>query len=386
VVEGKAKSRYLIVPDLLTKADKSSFLADLDTRVSEGDRFVTGLSIDYDGSPTDGIARYDTKTSNLRINALHPFVAAFYDDFTGKSAEPLELFAMAEVLAESHFHTIGVRSDQADEFLTARDQLLRYFASESARQSAFAIALALKEARNNPDKLEDKVCAAFTSLGFEVAPLGGRGKPDGVATALLAADAKGRARQYSVSLDAKSKGTDTGKVAAETVKISTIARHRDDYKCQHALVVGRAFPEGALAKEIDSDRQRSAGGDQSKTITFMTIDDLANLVQMRPLKQIGLQELRGLFQCRLASESATWVKALEKKKVTKPPYAKIVATIEQLQKRRSLAQVDSRYRAVAGDEEWPEAVGRMHDHLNLLNGIAAKCKHEVEPLHGAVRG
>ncbi|MGC1780513.1 MAG: ATP-binding protein [Xanthobacteraceae bacterium] len=347
VVEGKAKSRSLIIPDLRNEQDKTAFLKSLDERVSGAKTFVTGLVVDYDGSPADAIARYDTSTGSLRINALHPFVAAFYDDFTGKSAEPLELFAMAEVLSESHFHSIGVKPEQADEFLTARDQLLRYFANESGRQSAFAVALSLKEARNNPDKLEDKMCAAFTTLGFEVARLGGKSKPDGVATALLSADSHGKPRQYAISLDAKSKVQDKGKVAAGTVKVSTIVRHRDAYNCQHALVVGRAFSEGAIETEIDDDRKKSSSAGEPKTVTLMTIDDLAKLVQLRPLKQIGLLELEGLFQCRLPKETAAWVAALEKKTVSKPPYAKIVGTIEQLQKKRAMAQV--KYAALANE-------------------------------------
>jgi hypothetical protein len=246
---------------------------------------------------------------------------------------------MAEILGEAHLHTIGVKPEQAEEYLTARDQLLRYFGNESGRKSAFAVALALKEARNDPDKLEDRLCLAFSTLGFEVAKFGGRGKPDGVATAPLSADDKG-ARQYSVSLDAKSKVQDKGTVAAGTVKVSTIARHRDAHKCQHAIVVGRAFPNtGAVETEIDDDRAKSAAIGQPKTITLMTIDDLARLVQLRPLKQVGLQELRGLFQCRLPSETKTWVDGIEKKVVKKPPYAKIITTIEGLAKKRALAQV-----------------------------------------------
>jgi hypothetical protein len=346
VLQGRANSRYLIVPNLASDADKTAFVDSLDQRVSEGEKFVSELVIDFDGSPADGIARYDSVTSILRINALHPFVAAFYDDFSGKSSEPLELIAMAEVLTESHLHTIGIRHEQSDEFLTARDQLLRYLANQSGRQSAFSVALALKEARNNPDKLEDKVCAAFGTLGFEVAQLGGKNRPDGVATALLSAGSDGRSRQYAVSLDAKSKQKDRGKVAGGTVKIATIARHRDAYNCQHALVIGRDFPKGALIAEIDADREKS-GTVSPKTITLMTIDDLATLVQLRPLKQVGLQELRGLFQCRSADESAAWVKALGKKKVTKPPYAKIVMAIQQLQKKRALAQV--KYAALANE-------------------------------------
>jgi hypothetical protein len=346
VIRGKAQSRFLIIPEFRQETERNSFLEALEQRVSDGGEFVTSLEIDYNASPSDGIARYDTVSGRLRINALHPFVAAFYDDFTGKSAEPLELFAMAEVLSESHLHAIGVKPEQADEFLTARDQLLRYFGNESGRQSAFAVALALKEARNNPDRLEDKLCVAFHTLGFEVARLGGKGKPDGVATALLSADDKGNPRQYAVSLDAKSKVQDKGKVAAGTVKVSTIVRHRDEYKCQHAVVVGRDFPSsGAIETEIDDDRKKSAAIGEAKTVTLMTIDDLARLVQLRPIKQLGLKDLRELFQCRLPNECTTWINKLAKKQVVKPPYAAIVNTIELLQKKRSMAQV--KYAALA---------------------------------------
>ena len=150
---------------------------------------------------------------------------------------------MAEVLAEAHLHMIGVKPEHIEDFLSMRDQLLRNLANESGRQSAFAVALALRNARNNPDALEETLCAAFRSLGFEITPMGKKGKPDGVATAFLSADKKGRPRQYAVSLEAKSKEKDQGKVAAGTVKISAIIRQRDEYKCQHALVVGRDFPD-----------------------------------------------------------------------------------------------------------------------------------------------
>jgi hypothetical protein len=348
VIRGKAKSRYLLIPELANDTERSELIASLEKRVEDGEKFVTGLVVDFYASPADGMARYDTATGQLRINALHPFVAAFYDDFTGKSAEPLELFAMAEILSEAHFHMIGVKAEQVEEYLTARDQLLRYFANESGRKSAFSVALALKEARNNPDKLEEQLCAAFRILGFDVAKLGGSKKPDGVAIAVLSADEKGVARRYSVSLDAKSKVQDKGKVAAGTVKVSTIARHRDAYKCDHAIVVGRAFPMGgAVEDEINDDRAKSAAVGQPKTITLITIDDLARLVQLRPVKQLGLRELRGLFERRLPNEAKEWVDGIAKKKVMKPPYAKIVSTIEQLAKKRALAQV--KYSALANE-------------------------------------
>jgi len=340
VVEGKAKSRYLIVPSLKTAAERSAYVAALEKRATEADQFITDLTIDYDGTPAGGIVRYDTTTGHLRINAWHPFVATFHDEFVKKgSSQPLELLAMAEVLAEAHLHALGVKPEQIEDFLSARDQLLRNLANESGRQSAFAIARALQDARNNPDALEDALCGAFTSLGFAVTPLGGNGKPDGVATALLSADNKGQPRQYAVSLEAKSTEKDEGTIAAATVKVSAVIRQRDEYGCHHALVVGRAFPtssgdRSALAKDIDDDRKKTNAIGEPKTITLITIDDLARLVRLRPVKQIGLQKLRDLFEkCRLPEESADWVNSIQMMKVTKPPYKQIVSTIEILQKK-----------------------------------------------------
>jgi hypothetical protein len=346
VAEGRVKSsRYLIVPEHKTAPEREAFFEALEQRaISE--RFVTDLTIDYNGSPDGGIAQYDTATGHLRINAWHPFVATFHDEFVSKSAgQPLELLAMAEILAEGHLHTIGVRPAQIEEFLFTRDQLLRNLANESGRKSAVGTALALREARNNPDALEDAVCAAFNSLGFEVTPLGDKSKPDGVARALLSADVQGRPRQYAVSLEAKSTERDRGKIAAGTVKVSTVRRHRDDFGCQHALVVGRDFPTSAgelsvLAQEIEDDRKKTAAIGEPKTITLITIDDLATLVQLRPVKQVGLQKLRELFEtCKLPQDSAKWVEAVRTTRITRPPYKQILTTIAAQQKQFTQAAV-----------------------------------------------
>jgi hypothetical protein len=47
VIDGKATSRFLIVPDARTTIAKNDFVATLEERVSEADQFVTGLTIDY---------------------------------------------------------------------------------------------------------------------------------------------------------------------------------------------------------------------------------------------------------------------------------------------------------------------------------------------------
>lgn len=346
VLEGRIGSQTLIVPRIKSTSEQSAFLASLERRATKPEEFLSGLTIDYSGSSDGGIAQFDTESGKLRINAWHPFVATFYDEYVSKSTGlPLELFAMAEVLAEAHLYVIGMKSEQIKEFLSIRDQLLRTLANESGRQSAFSVALALQEARNNPDELENKLCAAFSSLGFEVTRLGGKGKPDGVAAAHRAADSDGTPRHYSVSLEAKSKEKDEGTVAAATVDVAAIIRHREDYSCEHALVVGRAFPtsegdDSALAKDIKADRTQTAKLGKPKTITLITIDDLARLVRLRPLRQVGLRKIKEFFEkCSLPTESSKWVEEIRKSEVQKPPYKEIIRTIEELQKQFKLSSV-----------------------------------------------
>jgi hypothetical protein len=344
VVEGKATSRYLIVP-ALGPALRADFLHALEERAEDPEQFVSGLTIDFSGPAEAGIARYDTVTGTLRINGWHPFVAAFHDEFANKaSGQPLEILAMAEVLNESHLHSIGVRPDQITEFTSIRDQLLRNLANESGRESALSVANNLLNARNNPDGLEEKVCAAFRILGFEVIRFGKKGKPDGVATASLPASNDGVVRKYAVSLEAKTKQKTGTKVSAKSVGISAVARQRDDFKCEHAIVVGPAFPtsqddKSALSKEIESDRRTTKAEGRARTITLITIDDLAKLVRLRPVKQVGLGALRDLFESSLPEDSRKWVEGIQDLKVVRPPYKRIVEAIHALQKKFSRSSV-----------------------------------------------
>ena len=350
VATGESKSRYLIVPDHGTDEEMKTFLADFafENRADdEAERFITGVQIDFDGSPRDGVARFDTQSGILRLNAWHPFVATFHDEFAHKRlAQPLELLAMAEILTEAHLYVIGVESSKIENFLFARDQLLRNLTDESGRQSSLSLANALLEARNSPDRLEKAACDAFRSLGFDVTPLGKRGEPDGVAAAYLSADQQGIPQNYKVSLEAKSKEKSGVTVSAKSVGIATVAQHRDKHECEHAVVIGPAFPtsEGdgsALGQQIQADRQKSAMAGKAQTITLITVDDLAKLVRLRPVKQVGLQKLRELFQqCSLPDESHTWVESIRQTVVERPPYRLIVDTIQTLQRNYKKASVD----------------------------------------------
>ena len=347
VTKGTARSRNLILPEFESENDKETFLTELEKRAADdAERFVTGTGIGFEGSSRDGIAKFDTKLGFLRMNGWHPFIATFHDEFTHKRmGQALELLAMADVLTEAHLHVIGVDATKIDSFLSARDQLLRHLTNESGRKSALSIANSLLEARNNPDGLEEAVCSAFHSLGFDVTPLGKRGQPDGVAAAHLPADDTGHARHYKVSLEAKSKEKSGTVVSAKDVGIATVAQHRDKFDCEHAIVVGPAFPTSqgdasSLGQHITTDRDKSRAGGVPKTITLITVDDLARLVRLRPIKQLGLRRLRELLrECSLPEASTAWVETIMRTAVEKPPYERIVNAIEAHQKEFKQASV-----------------------------------------------
>lgn len=337
VAEGKKKSRYLMVPNHASIKEREAFLATISQKAQNAEEFLTGKELDFDGTSHDGIVKFDTSTGVLRLNGWHPFIAAFDKEFSNsKMGQPLEIFAMAEVLAEAHLHTIGVSQDDVDNFLLMRDRLLRDLANESGRQSASSVANELSNARNNPDRLEECVRDAFRMLGFDARRLGGPDNPDGIASAILPADDGERFRRCNVSLEAKSKEDPEGKVDSKSVDIGAIIRHRNKHKCDHAVVVGPRFAtsrggRSALGQSIEDDKQKTKAANKPRTVTLINIDDLVQLVRLRPRKQLNLQKICELFECSLPDESKKWVKSIRDIPITKPPYRKIVETIESRQ-------------------------------------------------------
>jgi len=346
VLEGKIKSRYVTISAVASQAERETVIAALETRLEAPETFVTGVEFVFDGGADLGIAVYDANTGTLRINGFHPFVGAFYDQFSNAgSGLPLELFAMAEVILEAQLHQADYSQGQIDALMSARDQYLIDVAQSSGRRTALVVAQALQDARNDENKLEIEVVAAFNSLGFEAARDGRKGKADGIARAYLSADAKGNARNYSVTLEAKSKKKDGKSVSAATVNVSVIALHRNEYKSDHAIVVGPSFAttkgdSASIAQQIDSDRALTKTKGEPKTITLMAVDDLARLVRLAPFKGLGLSKLQELFlKCRLPEECKAWVDALEATKPKKQPYSDVIQTIHQLQKKYNRSTV-----------------------------------------------
>lgn len=392
VLEGRFRSRYIAIPRANDDDERADVLRRIEDRIESPERFVTDLRVGFEGSSDDGLALYEVDSGVLRINGLHPFVGAFADEFSSPVAgQPLELFAMAEVLLEAHLYQTGLRHDQIDDVLRSRDMLLRYLANDSGRRSALSVANALENARNDETQLEIELVESFRSLGFEASRLSGPGKPDGIATAHLSADHQGQARRYRVSLEAKSKRKDETKVSAKTVGISTVARLRTEFKCDHTIVVAPAFSttrgeRSALAKEIKDDRKKSKAAGQERTISLITVQDLAKLVRLRPIRQLGLAELRELFQeCQLPEESHDWVNKLAKRKVAKPPYGKIIRAIHAQQKEFNCSAVKYSALRVELAHKRPPIKYETDDELrDLCKGMAQMAPGGLMALNGSV--
>src|SRR5262249_18103434 len=171
---------------------------------------------------------------------------------------------------------------------------------------------------------------------FEATRVSGKGKPDGIAEALLGPDAAKQPQRYKVSLEAKSKQKEGAKVSAKAVGIAAVARQRKDFGCEHAIVVGQLFPTGreasALSKEVAEDRRLTAAAGEPRTITLINIEDLANLVQHRPVKALTLQRLREMLMKNSTPEDCKkWVDSVLAEKPVRHDYATIVKTIAKLQ-------------------------------------------------------
>ena len=269
---------------------------------------------------------FDVERETLFVNTLHPFVAAYREDF--ERDDTLNLLCMAEVLTETYLYNIGLEDSQVSEAMMMRDELLRQLA-RSMHRTANLLARDLIDSSTDQKRLESELVAAFDSLGFEAVHIGGKGKPDGLAAAHLAA-ADGKPRKYQVSLEAKSKEIMGKKV--EDLNIARIASHRDRNACQHAVVVGADFSlstnDTAPVTDARTNHQQTG-----RTFTLIRVHDLARLVRLRALLHIGLDRIRDLFEtCVSPKESADWIDRLAGEKHQKPPYRNILEIIWKLQK------------------------------------------------------
>lgn len=305
---GGTTTRHVTLDESNRFADVDALQAHVESRLGDGGSVVA--DVEYaDLGLHQPLAVLEGASGLLRINLEHPFVAHFADEFGNEKRNlPLQLFAISEVLLEAHLFATGIDRQDIFTVLDERDELLRHLARSRGPRNSLTVAQDLVNSASSDKELEDAVVAAFDQLGFEAVPKGGNDDSDGIAEAFLPAK-DSTVQRYRVSLEAKSKQRAGARVKKKDVEISTIARHRDENDCNHAIVVGPRFEtgkndKGAVVREIEKDRKNNDG----KTITLIEIADLAKLVRQAPVKRISLVELRDLFwTASTPAESHKWI-------------------------------------------------------------------------------
>ncbi len=268
------------------------------------------------------IAKLDLLNKTLIINAIHPYIANYSDAYRNKL--PLESIAITEVLTEAHLYELGIDESVVNVIMRKRDTTLRQLAL-SDREGIPAVAQLLRDSLSNPTGLEDAVYRALLALGFEASKIGGNGKPDGLAEAILGYSAEDQSRNYSLTFDAKS--TSKEKISAGTAKLSGVKRHQSDYNATYAVEVaigyqGEEDPDSAISKEAREQR-----------VTVIRARDLVRLLFLAAPKQLGLNKLRDLFNsCYAPIDVSGWIDKLESETVISGPYNEIIEIVYHLQK------------------------------------------------------
>ena len=310
------------MPQLKSEEEKQDFLSCLETRSTSDEGIINKVEW-CTLSPTDPIAKLDMASGFAKINLMHPFFANFIDEV--KSLLPFQLFALTEILTECILLENGINQDEVKDIMRNRDLLLREL-TYSDKPNAPLVAQLLKDTISDSVGLEDSVFKAFNSLGFETTPIGGNGKPDGLAVAYIGP--MNSTDNYSITYDAKSTAKD--KIKAVTAHVSGVLRHRTDYNANYACVVAVDF-EGA--EDDDSAVNKEA---KQNSINLIRVRDLARLVLLSSPKQVGLNDLKDFFEkCHTVLETSTWIDNLQSKKVNIGPVRELLEGAYKMNKEDS---------------------------------------------------
>ena len=335
VAMSRGLSLYTVeYPTGLTATEQEEFLESLRGRAESETGLISEVVL-RDLTQHRSIALFDIETGILAINTLHPFVASFVDDFTDARRNlPLELLSASEVVLEMKLLESGLPPDMVKNVMVERDELLRELARTRGRANALTIANDILDSVNDKKALEDAVVAAFESLGFHAIPKGGKNQPDGIAEAPLSVR-EGVLQRYKVSLEAKSKETSGTRVKNDAIKVSTLARHRNDHACDWSVVVGPDFATSlgrgsAAMREIEEDFNKYDG---RNGITLVRAADLARLVKHAPVRRVSLSELREFFEtCRSPDDSAAWIDMIVQREPASHRYQQVLDTIWEEQR------------------------------------------------------
>lgn len=384
---GEVAALYLTrLPAGLDEAGRQGLIDELEEELSSDQGLIREVSFDALGMEHP-IAVFDVEHRTVRVNMLHPFYANYAEHY--QNPEPFELLAVAEVLTEGYLLEVGLAPDQVGEVLERRDRFLRELVF-SRQLSAPLVAQLIKDSTASSKGLEVAVAEGLRSLGLEVSPIGGNGKPDGTALARLGVRDwdSGERADYKLTYDAKSSANP--RVKAHTVGVSTIARHRKDYEADFALVVAPGFEgDGDNASAVVKEAREHG------PVTLITARDFVRLVLLAASRQLGFSRLRGLFEkCSGPHESRAWIDAIQGEQVEEGPVQEILEAIWELQKESPdpvkfaavRMQSDSlkrfREKEIA---EWMQSVRRMAGGFVSIQGEVVSLEAPPEKILGVIR-
>ncbi len=321
-VEGKIDPpRLTRLPMGLTEREKGEFLAKLQNALESESGLIEDVDFE-DLAYEDGIAIFDAFSGRVKVNRSHPFYANYEESF--QDPEPFKLLGVAEILTEAFLIEEGVDSFTVRTVLERRDRFLRELIY-SRRLNAKLAAQLLRDAGDHEQGLEKAAHTAFQSLGFDVQPLGGKGKPDGIAHARLGIrTGTGASANYKAVYDAKST---TGKrVQTTNINMGEAARHKKDYSADFAVIIAKDFADtkGEEAAVIKEARQQR--------VTLVRTSDLAALIEAAAVKRLGYDQVRKLFEeCITADEVHNWVQAFISEPPERGPIPNIIQAVYELQ-------------------------------------------------------
>lgn len=316
---------------------------------------------------TGEISTYDLVERKLIINEAHPFVKA--NSNTKEQKELLRDVFTADLLADAYLMSTGIPKEVYQDYFWHRDRSRRLIA-QIRRSSASMIIQTLSDWSDKATPYEEIVGDALEYLGFEIKRIAGNGEPDGIATAYISPSVEDTKGAYSLTYDAKSTGN--GKVQTGNVHIAGLARHRDAYKANYALVLAPDFQEGALSTEATSNK-----------VTPMIGNTLAKLVALTVgFGPISLQKLEELFSIYDPKAVEKWVSDLESEmsitmNVSFPILIAALAALVTPDKldRLSYSVIAQKYRELSGDPSRPVT----SEIAKVLQGLALMMPSAIAP-------
>jgi hypothetical protein len=388
VLEGTLPALTLTeVPRLASAEDRQALIDRLESEIDSPQGVIKEVKLATIGVE-HGLAVFHPTDGVVYVNALHPFYANYSDHFT--SSEPFELLAVTEVLTEAYLIEEGLGVDLVRRILHRRDRFLRELVY-SQRLAPPVVAELLNDSVTNNTQLETAVGSALSTLGFEVSPMNGAGKPDGIAQAIVGVrNIKVGRGDYTICYEAKSTGKP--RVRAKDLNVPGVARYRTQYNADFALLVAPGF-------ESEED-PNSAANLEARThgITLITVRDLVHLVMVASTHKLAFPELRKLFEtARTPEDCRKWIETARSHPPAEWPVPEILNAVWELQQDEQLRDpvqfaavrmVNTRMKRFAASElaEWMTTVKRLAPQYVTLDGDVVYLEVPPDRILREVRG